>query len=310
SDLFIPPTTSPTADTDDFDNDASTDSYVLASWTSLFGSWPNSVPADLMTLTFDIAEGATGMSAINFTTSSNAAGFAFDGQSHDVVISAESEPSEPESMSSQLSIDAATGIVTLAGEADYQTVSNYNFTVTANNGADSASQDVGLVVADALVTSDSYQGTDDADVIALDTGSATVASGNGEDVIAIAQSLDEWSASAHTLTDFDSSTDTIDVSAALLAVGYTGLSSIEGVEENQLNQMTNVSTEVLDLISNNDSSLDNAFGSYFDDATNVLTIFADSDSSAGSSSIESIEISVEGDSTVEEDDLTLTAFIA
>ena len=74
--------------------------------------------------------------------------------------------------------------------------------------------------------------------------------------------------------------------------------------------MTNVSTEVLDLISSNDSSLDNAFGSYFDDATNVLTIFADSDSSAGSSSIESIEISVEGDSTVEEDDLTLTAFIA
>ena len=36
-DLFIPLTTSPTADTDDFDNDASTDSYILASWTSLFG---------------------------------------------------------------------------------------------------------------------------------------------------------------------------------------------------------------------------------------------------------------------------------
>ena len=186
------------------------------------------------------------------------------------------------------------------------------FTVTAANGADSASQDVGLLVADYLVSADSntYTGTDGADVFALDTGSAEVASGNGEDVIAIAQSLDEWSASAHTLTDFDSSTDTIDVSAALLAVGYTGLSSIEGVEENQLNQMSNVSTEVLDLISSNDSSLDNTFGSYFDDATNVLTIFADSDSSAGSSSIESIEISVEGDSTVEEDDLTLTAFIA
>ena len=74
--------------------------------------------------------------------------------------------------------------------------------------------------------------------------------------------------------------------------------------------MTNVSSEVLDLISSNDSSLDNAIGSYFDDATNVLTIFADSDSSAGSSAIESIEISVGDGSTVEEDDLTLAAFIA
>ncbi|MGB2115914.1 MAG: hypothetical protein ACPHV4_03885, partial [Porticoccaceae bacterium] len=148
------------------------------------------------------------------------------------------------------------------------------------------------------------------DIIALGLGSADVASGSGEDVFAIAQSVDEWGASAHTLTDFDSSADTIDVSAALLAAGYTGLSSVEGVEENQLNQMTNVSADVLDLISSNDSSLDNAFGSYFDEATNVLTIFADSDSSAGSSSIESIEISVAEDSTVEEDDLTLAAFIA
>ncbi|MDG2018534.1 MAG: cadherin repeat domain-containing protein, partial [Porticoccaceae bacterium] len=85
SDLFIPPTTSATADTNDYDNDASTDSFVLASWTSLFGQWPNAAPTDLMTMTFDIAEGASGSSTINLTSSSNAAGFTFDGQSHDVV---------------------------------------------------------------------------------------------------------------------------------------------------------------------------------------------------------------------------------
>jgi len=169
---------------------------------------------------------------------------------------------------------------------------------------------VGLVVADTLVNSEAYQGNDNADVIALGLGSADVTSGNGEDVFVVAQSLDEWSASSHTLTDFDSSSDTIDVSAALLAAGYTGISAVDGVEENQLNQMTNVSSDILDLISGNDSSLDNAIGSYFDDATNVLTIFADSDASAGSSSIDSIEISVGDSSTVEEDDLTLTAFIA
>ena len=145
----------------------------------------------------------------------------------------------------QLSIDSATGEVTLAGEADYHVIPNYYFTVTADNGTETTSQDVGPVVADALVTSGSYQGTDNADVVHGD-GSADVTSGSGEDVFVVA--LDEWSASAHTLTDFDSSSDTIDVSAALLAAGYTGISSAEGVEDNQLNQITNVSSDV-DLIS-------------------------------------------------------------
>ena len=97
SDLFLQPTTSPTADTDDFDNDASTDSYIRAIWSSLFGSWPNSVPADLMTLTFDIAGDATGMSAINFTAEWIPAVFTFDGQSHDVAVV--ESPESPESPS-------------------------------------------------------------------------------------------------------------------------------------------------------------------------------------------------------------------
>ena len=290
-------------DTANLDGDETTDSYVISSWAAITDNWTLDYPDVLMKLTFDITEGAMGYSAINFSKTSATAGYTFDGQNQDLVISAVAADSS-------LSIDSATGDVTLAGEADYQNVSNYRFTVTADNGTDSASQDVGLVVADALVTSDSYDGTENADVIALGLGSAEVTSGNGEDVYVIAQTLDEWSTSAHTLTDFDSSADTIDVSAALLAAGYTGMSSVEGVEENLLNQMTNVSSEVLDLISSNDSSLDNAIGSYFDDATNVLTIFADSDSSAGSSAIESIEISVGDGSTVEEDDLTLAAFIA
>jgi hypothetical protein len=47
-------------------------------------AWPGSAPADLASITFDIAEGSTGSSAINFTSSSNAAGFAFAGQNHEV----------------------------------------------------------------------------------------------------------------------------------------------------------------------------------------------------------------------------------
>jgi hypothetical protein len=41
-------------DTDDLDNDPETDSYVLASWASLFGSWPGKNEIDLMTLTFEV----------------------------------------------------------------------------------------------------------------------------------------------------------------------------------------------------------------------------------------------------------------
>jgi hypothetical protein len=300
---------SQSADSSDTDADSATDQKLSFGWASLFGQFPGSVPVELATVTFDIVDTNAGSSGLNLVRTSSAAGYDFDGQSYDVLIAGDTG-SGSDDVSSALSIDSATGAVTLAGEANYQNVSNYNFTVTADNGSDSAAQDVGLVVADTLVTSEAYQGTDNADVIALGLGSADVTSGNGEDVFVVAQSLDEWNASAHTLTYFDSSSDTIDVSAALLAAGYTGISAVDGVEENQLNQMTNVSSDILDLISGNDSSLDNAIGSYFDDASNVLTIFADSDASVGLSSIESIEISVGDSSTVEEDDLTLTAFIA
>ena len=67
-----------------------------------------------------------------------------------------------------------------------------------------------------------------------------------------------------------------------------------------------------DLISDNDGSLDNAFGGYLDDSTNVLTIFTDVDSSAGSVDMQSIEVTLGEDSSVEDDDLSVTfsAFIA
>jgi phosphoribosylaminoimidazole (AIR) synthetase len=58
--------------------------------------------------------------------------------------------------------------------------------------------------------------------------------------------------------------------------------------------------------------LNNAFGSYFDDASNVLTLFVDTDASQESHMIEIFEIGVGEGLIVEEDDLavTLDAFIA
>jgi hypothetical protein len=285
---------------------------------SLFGSWPNSSDTDLATIVFDVAEGASGTTSLDIVETSKAAGFTFDGQSQDVVFS--SPNLSPEPMTSQLSIDAVSGAVTLVGEADYQTVSNYMFTVTATNGIENASQDVGLLVADYLVSgaASEYLGTDEADVFALADGSAQVYSGDGEDIFMLAPSSqedeDHGSTEVHTLVDFESGVDSIDASVALMALGYTGLStSLDGsVQENKLSALTDFSDDILDLVDNNDASLNNAFGSYFDDASNVLTLFVDTDASQESHMIEIFEIGVGEGLIVEEDDLavTLDAFIA
>ena len=89
-------------------------------------AWPGSAPTDLATLTFDIAQDASGSSAINFTASSNASGFAFDGQSHEVTITAEA--------TSALSINSETGEVSLAVNPDYEIQDEYSFTVIASDG--------------------------------------------------------------------------------------------------------------------------------------------------------------------------------
>jgi hypothetical protein len=268
------------------------------------------VPADLMTLTFDIADDASGSSTINLTSSSNAAGFAFDGQSHDVAISAESESSESsesEAMASQLSIDSNSGEVTLAGEANYQTVPNYSFTVTADNGTESASQTAGLLVADQLVSSeaDSYTGTDDADVFALADGSAQVTSGAGSDIFVLAPSGEEQAdtSAMHTLVDFESGVDSIDISAALALFGYTS--------EDSLTQMSDddIPDDILDLINADDSSLDNMFGGSFDADSNVLTLFVDSAKDVDTTQIESLQIELGDSSVINEDDIVVSFIV-
>ena len=116
----------PTADDSDFDGDANTDSFIDLGWASLFGGWPGATPANLATLTFNIAEDATGSSVINFSSSSTAAGFAFDGQSHEMAITAEA--------TSALSINSETGEVSLAVNPDYELQDQFSFTVIASDG--------------------------------------------------------------------------------------------------------------------------------------------------------------------------------
>jgi hypothetical protein len=52
--IASPSTDSVFSDTDDFDDNPETDSYVVGSWASLFGQWPGSLSVDLFTITFDM----------------------------------------------------------------------------------------------------------------------------------------------------------------------------------------------------------------------------------------------------------------
>jgi hypothetical protein len=71
-------------------------------------------------------------------------------------------------------------------------------------------------------------------------------------------------------------------------------------------------TDILDLINGEDGSLDNLFGATYDDASNTLILFGDSDSSIGSLDIASRQITLDDSATVEDEDIVvnLSAFIA
>jgi hypothetical protein len=78
----------PYIDEDDLDSDASTDKYVSVAWASLFGNWPNVLPASLVTIDFMVQEAADVADSITigFSSTSNASGYTFEGESAEIGI--------------------------------------------------------------------------------------------------------------------------------------------------------------------------------------------------------------------------------
>ena len=86
----------PDTDENDLDNDSRTNSFLLATWMGISGNWPNiSLPSVIVDLTFDIVEGYTGSSPINIASTSNAAGFMFDGQHYLIALDGTSSINVP-----------------------------------------------------------------------------------------------------------------------------------------------------------------------------------------------------------------------
>ena len=422
------------SDTDDFDGNASTDSFVHVAWASVDGDWTGEVPADLLTVNFTVAETATGSTSVGFSASDNAIGYDFVGNSASIGFD-----------STDLTIDSVSGEVTLAVDPIHAAQSAYDFTVVATdaagltdeqqvslnvaevvagasasateagaieqrfvqnsdgsmtlqlfvsaataanyaNGIENLdlvltydSSQVGSIVADQIsapanpfislandtvdgevsvaqiyfptayslssgtpimevdfnlldgvssatfgvsgviigmddvdsssydVSATTYAGTDDADVFALVDGVADVNSGAGSDIFVVTEDTD-----ANILVDFESGVDSLELGLLLDSAGYTGLSANNDAADQSAHQVNGNIPSIADLIGDNDGSLDNAFGGYLDDSTNVLIIFTDVDSSAGSVDMQAIEVTLGEDSTIEDEDLTATfsAFIA
>ena len=126
-------------------------------WADPFGgSWPGSTEAELATVTFNVIEGATGSTGLDFTQTSTPPGYAFDGQSHDIVITAEAGDSN-------LSIDSATGTVTLNVDPNFEEVADYSFEIisTSDRSASGTSAINNLDEVAPTITSGSDAGTVD-----------------------------------------------------------------------------------------------------------------------------------------------------
>ena len=76
----------PMDDTADYDHDPTTDKYVLVSWADPNGGWPDQATAQLFTANLTASNTNTGDTSVNFTASSTAAGWTFEGTSAGITI--------------------------------------------------------------------------------------------------------------------------------------------------------------------------------------------------------------------------------
>jgi hypothetical protein len=154
--LFIAPAV------ENVSTDSSDNASLIMSWASFVGStWPGTAPANLLTMTFDVAEDADA-SVVNFVSTSVMAGYSFDG----VPVTIEKPAVAP------LSIDATTGDVTLNEVPDYEAISEYNFDVVATVG--DASETVSATVSVSNVDEVAPSVTSSSTADAVDENTAVV----------------------------------------------------------------------------------------------------------------------------------------
>jgi hypothetical protein len=153
------------------------------------------------------------------------------------------------------------------------------------------------------------EGTDATEVFELLGGSATVSGGAGADIFA----LTSGTGTDMSISDFEAGVDSIELSTLANALGYTDIAeSGTQAQDLTLSKMLEIPSDIAQLISSADDSLDNVFGAFFDSGSSALTAFIDSDTSAGVVDIETYTITLSGESGFDLTDLHLASpvFIA
>jgi hypothetical protein len=176
-----------------------------------------------------------------------------------------------------------------AGEAilEYTVDTPAGDTFTVSNILIGGSDTVAVDSISSLAVLPENTGSTGDDVVVLEDGFANVNLGQGADTLIIDPDYN-----ADMVVDFVSGEDSVDMTQILEAAGYS---------EGDAVQVSGSTPDIADLVSNGDESLDNAFGGYFNDDTDVLTLFVDADSSAGVTNVESIEVTLSDDSDFNDD---------
>ena len=95
-DSISSPDLDPISDINDYDNNDETDAFFIANWASLFAGWPGVLPATLVSIKYTVQTPNTAVlendqTPINFTTTSNAAGYQFIAQNYVLDITNDSD---------------------------------------------------------------------------------------------------------------------------------------------------------------------------------------------------------------------------
>ena len=185
-----------------------------------------------------------------------------------------------------------------------------NITIKLENIELNDSAAEGVVISPTILTDGEavvVEGTAAEEVFHLSGGSASVDGGAGADTFVVTAATGK----TMTISDFVSGEDTLEISAVAKALGYTSVGGTSAVDK-VITQVASVPDSIVDLITGNDTSLDNAYGAYFDDDTDKLSIFVDSSTDAGTVAMVTYEITLGESSNFVSDDIELTsaAFIA
>jgi len=172
---------------DHVNSDNPADSFVSIAWASVDGDWTGGeLPEDLFSAVFDVISSDAASTQISFSAISTTLGYEFEGVSQDLKLS-------------PLSIDSATGEVSLDSEANFESLSEVDFTIVAKDeSGNEASRDVVISVDNKDEKAPVVDSSDDAGTIVENSGAGQlIYTATSDDSADISESTATYSLENH-----------------------------------------------------------------------------------------------------------------